>query len=284
MIIIELNGGLGNQLFQYACARHIATKLNTDLKIDPYGLARANETGNIYRPFSLQQFKIAASIATPDEVKRLKYPFGICSKAWRFVSRRILRNFIVHWNPNVLKAHDNTYLSGYFQSERYFEDISDTVRKELQLAHPLSPEASVFADMIEHDERPPISLHVRRGDYVTHPDFGGIADEAYYARAIAMIRSKVPDAHFYIFSDDIPWCKENIDIADAVFVSSTLPDYETLHLMSRCNHHIIANSTFSWWGAWCNARTDKIVIAPTRWSNMHEAWYHDIIPSQWIRV
>ncbi len=177
------------------------------------------------------------------------------------------------------------YLDGYFQSEKYFIDYTDAIRQDFSLKGPLGEAADSIAAQIRSGANT-ISLHVRRGDYLKESDFKGIANQEYYANAVKYVTEKVSHPQFFIFSDDIEWCKENLSLpADSVFVSnSDLKDYGELVLMSLCKHHIIANSSFSWWGAWLGSNPEKIVVAPKQWSNNHENWYRDIIPATWTRL
>ncbi len=279
MIIVNLKGGLGNQMFQYACGRALALRTRDELQIIAEGLEAANAIGDLYRPFSLQKFAIAGEVIGKNEIP-------LWHRLYSLFEQKVLRRFYVHFEPSLFSKKGTVYLNGYFQSEKYFADYADTIRRELRIQDPLGAAAADTASIVTNDDVS-VSLHVRRGDYVTHPEFGGIADVSYYQRAVAKMQQRVPHAHFYVFSDDIEWCRNNLALPkDAVFVSGTeMQDYEELHLMSLCRHNIIANSSFSWWGAWLNANPDKIIIAPSRWAHgKKEKDFRDIIPERWIRV
>lgn len=286
MIIVNLKGGIGNQMFQYAFGRKLALKNNDVLKLEIDGLGRANEVGDIYRPFSLEHLTIINEIATANEVSKIKYPFGLFSKGWRWFSLRILKRSNIVWNPKFLKKSGNIFLDGYWQSPKYFEDIRDTLLSEFRLHTPLSPAVTAFKDQIESNTS--VSIHVRRGDYVKNPrvqkEFG-ICEASYYQSAIEHIKRTVERPTFFMFSDDITWVKENLPLpVSTVFVQDpTLRDVEELALMSMCTHNIIANSTFSWWGAWLNAHEDKIVVAPTPWFESQPFDAH-LIPDTWIQL
>lgn len=279
VITINLKGGLGNQMFQYACGRALSLRNGDELRIVAEGLGKANAVGDIYRPFSLQKFAIAGEVVPGSSISFLQ-------KVFRKINQKVLRNFNVGFEPSILEKKGDVFLDGYFQSEKYFADAASSIRADFALQAPLCDDALEASTMILQD-RNAVSLHVRRGDYATHTDFGGIADTAYYERAIARMLKEVPNAHFYVFSDDIAWCKENLPIpADSVFVSKPeMNDYEELHLMSLCKHNIIANSSFSWWGAWLNNNPNKTVVAPTRWAHGGlEKNFKDIVPEGWIRI
>lgn len=286
MIIVNLKGGTGNQLFQYALARHLALKNNDTLKLDIDGLARANITGDIYRPFALKAFNIVEEVASPDEVQQLKYPYGIISKAWRWFRFKILRKTNIFFDAQVLTWIGDIYLDGYWQSPLYFEEIRNILLQELTLAEPLSQAAAMYAKQIKDSHS--VSLHVRRGDYINNPrvqkEFG-LCTGDYYEKAIAHITAHVTNPTYFVFSDDIKWVRNNLLLGEQVVYvkDQNLTDTEELFLMSLCKHNIIANSSFSWWGAWLNQNNAKIVIAPTPWFN-EQPCDKNLIPDSWIQL
>jgi hypothetical protein len=285
MIIIKLKGGLGNQLFQYAFGRFLAEKNKDILKIDIEGLEQT--TKDTQRKFLLEKFNISSPIAEIQEIEKIKYPFGFLSKIKRGIDSKIFRKFHVNFEPELLKLNADIYLDGFFQSELYFKNIEDIIRKELTLKDPLSPLAQEFANQIKSNSQS-VSIHIRRGDYVSNSSahkHHGTCDIKYYKHAILKIKESVSSPAFFIFSDDIEWVKENLKIDDATYVSNpNLTECEELLLMSYCSHNIIANSTFSWWGAWLNQNENKIVIAPQKWLNTDISKQPDIIPSTWIKI
>jgi len=275
MIIIQLKGGLGNQMFQYAMGRRVAHANNTDLKLD---ISWFNNIGVNYTPrkYSLQPFNIIENFASINEIKALK------------------RGRIHNLTKRILtkeRFSNNVYLSGYWQNEKYFKDIEDIIRKEFTLKKPIR---NKYIDLINHTNS--VSLHIRRGDYVINPEYRktlGACPLSYYHKAIRNILNFVTHPHFFIFSDDIKWAKNNLKFKHPVtFVSNkeqyllknTNTDYEDLILMSKCKHNIIANSSFSWWGAWLNSNPDKIVIAPKKWFNDLSLTNKDLIPELWMKI
>lgn len=286
MIIVNLKGGVGNQLFQYAIGKHLAYKNNTELKLDISGLDRANEVGDIYRPFDLNSFAIKTQIADSEEIARLKYPYGLLSKVWRWFVFKILRQKNLIFNPNILQWSDNTYLDGYWQSPKYFDDIREILLKELTLNKPLSASAQDYLKKIEENNS--TALHVRRGDYVKNPtvlkEFG-ICSNNYYSKAVRYISENIINPTFFVFSDDIEWVKTNIKLPEStIYVEGRdMSNVEDLILMSKCKHNIIANSSFSWWSAWLNNNINKIVIAPSPWFDTIE-YDKDLIPKSWIQI
>ncbi|MDP1625103.1 MAG: alpha-1,2-fucosyltransferase [bacterium] len=295
MIIVNLKGGLGNQMFQYACGRALflrnaAKDTNgfaeyTGPKLDCTGFASAMKS-DTPRKYELDGWDIVADTAWPNEIRKVKYPFGIFSKAARFFRAKVLKRYYINFVPSVLSLSGDVYLDGFFQDERYFKDFADDIRLAFTPKNPLSPKSQAWINRIYSDESS-VSLHVRRGDYTTTASAEFVSLEpSYYASALAHIRTLVPNPHVYVFSDDIAWAKANIALpSDAEFVSDPkTPLFEEIFLMSACRHNIIANSSFSWWGAWLNANPDKVVVAPKAWAKRHESWYKDIIPPTWIRL
>lgn len=286
MIIVNLKGGTGNQLFQYALGRSLAIRNDTELKLDIDGLDRANAVGDIYRPFALEAFRVVKNIATNEEVRGVKYPYGLLSKAWRYLSFKLSRDKNTLFRPEVLRWRGDIYLDGYWQSPRYFEAIRETLLEEFTLAEPLAGESARLAAHIATSQS--VSLHVRRGDYVKNPRVAkefGVCSIEYYSNAIAKLREHESGATFFIFSDDMAWVKENLPVGEnAVFVQGEgLNDKIELMLMSQCRHNIIANSSFSWWGAWLNQNPDKIVIAPTPWFDA-QPYDKDLLLPSWIQL
>ncbi len=287
MIIVNMKGGLGNQLFQYALGRHLSLRHNVPLVLDASGLERANHTGDIYRPFSLQQFAIEARTATEAEVQRYKYPYGVLSKAWRFLSFKLSRDKNTRFRPNVLTQQAPLYLDGFWQSPRYFEPIRTILLKELVLRDP-SKVVLDWQDRIRASSAS-VAIHVRRGDYIHNPvvtkRFGPCSLD-YYKRALTHLRNHITTPTFYLFSDDPTWVVEHLPLEahERIIVSDgILADFEELSLMSLCQHHIIANSSFSWWAAWLNQNSAKLVVAPTPWFD--DQTYDDaLIPATWIQL
>jgi Glycosyl transferase family 11 len=286
MIIINLKGGTGNQLFQYALGRHLAIKNHDVLKLDVHGLARANDVGDIYRPFALEPFNTIQEIATTEEIKRIKYPYGVFSKAWRFLSFKLSRDKNTLFRSKVLDWTGDIYLDGYWQSPRYFEDIRDVLLKDFTLTEPLPPVITELLEQIRGTSA--VSLHVRRGDYVKNPTVSkefGPCSLSYYERAVAAVREQIAAPTFFIFSDDPLWVQENLHLGEkTVFIAGTgLRDVDELLLMSACQHNIIANSSFSWWGAWLNQNPAKIVIAPTPWFD-NQPYDTALLPTTWTQL
>jgi hypothetical protein len=239
-------------------------------------------SGNTPRKFLLDNFKINAKIISKQEYIRL-------NNVWTKIRRRLSSIFTPEnswvYNKKYLKAKDGDYKIGYWQSEKYFKEISDLIRKEITLKRPMCEESMQMLSQIQRSDIP-ISLHIRRTDYMNDPLFReSNCNLEYYKGAIKYMKDRFGDnIVLFISSDDIGWVKENFLLDNAVYISNpNIPDYEELILMSKCKHHIIANSTFSWWGAWLNPDKDKVVIAPRYWTSP-KIPSPDIIPDTWIKI
>lgn len=297
MIIVKLIGGLGNQMFQYAAARRLAIRHNTELKLDLSFLENRQEV-TTHRVYELKHLNINATIATPHEVAEFTGEYKNRYQATLMRLRRIAGLAIFHPNvyvephfhfdPAVLDAPDNSYLDGYWQSENYFKDIGNIIQNEFTVITGQGERNRQLAEEIKATES--VSIHVRRGDFVSDKatkEFHGVCSLNYYKSAIDRIRSQVRSPHFFVFSDDPEWVKENLELSNpATFMDHNGPDkgYEDLRLMGLCTHHIIANSSFSWWGAWLGTHPSKIVIAPMRWFNDVSINTTDLLPETWMRM
>lgn len=289
MVIVRLAGGLGNQLFQYAAGRALAERHGVPLRLDLTHLAR-----DPLRSYRLDRFQIAATVATPAEVARLTHADAgrLLAKGFSFLQRYLppaRRAIFVQrqddFDPRFTALSGHVYLIGYFQSPRYFAHMADQIRMELTLREP--PDALNRALLEAITSCAAVSVHVRRGDYLTNPLYRDICTPGYYRAAMREIAARVDAPHFFVFSDDIAWAQDNLRIAYPVtYVSHNGParDHEDLRLMQHCHHHIIANSSFSWWGAWLATRRGQIVIAPPRWLNVAAREPYALIPESWIRI
>ncbi len=281
-------------MFQYAVARHLAYRHLTELRLDTSWYA--NLTPEITpRTFDLHPFNICATLASADDLigtdgvrnaKPRDLPVALWRKVrprFRFFAERSLR-----FDANVLNLPDNVCLFGFWPSEKYFIDIEAVIRQEFTLREPPDEENKRLIGVME--ATPSVSLHVRRGDYVLNTEINrihGTCSLEYYAAAIGYVAARVPGARFFVFSDDLDWVRQNLlprHPAECVAHNRGRRDHEDLRLMSHCRHHIIANSSFSWWGAWLNPRPDKIVCAPARWFAEPSYEEGDIVPSSWVKL
>ena len=287
MIISKIHGGLGNQMFQYATGRRIANDKKVALKLDTtaYGNQPSSET---VRKFELQNFNFKIDLASADEIQKIKYPFGIFSKSMRLIKQKVFRQYNIGFRPAILKVSGNYYLDGYFKNEQYFKSIEEIIRQEFTLKEPLGPAGQAAQDDMLHTNLP-VSLHIRRGDYVQDKNtlsYHGALPLSYYESAISHLSQKIGPFHLFVFSDDITWAKENLhtDFPTTFVSKPEISDYQELILMSLCKHNIIANSSFSWWSAWLNSNPNKIVLAPKKWLAKTGNDFYKEIPPSWIKL
>ncbi len=285
IVITRLIGGLGNQLFQYAAARRIAVKNGWPIKLDVSGFDAYKR-----RPYTLSQFRIVEDFASAEDLRQLKRsPFGLLiQRLVPSVRQTHIRERHFHYDPRLREIRSSIYLAGYWQSEKYFSDVSDTIRADFAVKTPPTADNARTLQLVDGTNS--VAVHVRRGDYTTNPRarrLHGSCTLDYYGRALAEISRRVHLPHFFVFSDDLVWTRTHLVLpGPAVFVDHNGPDqpHEDLRLMSRCRHHIIANSTFSWWGAWLGSHADQVVIAPKTWfaSGAHET--RDLYPHRWVQI
>ena len=290
MILVELTGGIGNQMFQYAAAKSLALHHEEELKlVSSYGASKHMPEGLQQRQFDLHHFSLPDSLATAEEISSFSFISTLeklAEKAQPNHKRKIYREPFFHYDENFYKARSNVFLKGLWQSEKYFHQFKDDIRGLFRFKKDLIRSFEELTDKIGQQQS--VSLHIRRGDYLAKISLQvlGLMPIEYYNRGIDYISSKTPEPVFYVFSDDINWAKENLRIENAVFVSANISKnhVEDLYLMSQCKHNIIANSSFSWWGAWLNSNVEKIVIAPNQWFNAGPKDTQDLIPENWIKL
>lgn len=290
MITVRLIGGLGNQMFQFAAGRRLALHHGVELRLDTgwFGSQGAQDTE---RRYELGVF--AADSAATWAAVDLPEPHGRWELARLRLSQRFGRRPSVArqdgngFDPAVLGLGDGVHLVGYWQSERYFADVAETIRADFRLR--VAPSAAAQATADEIAARPvPVSLHVRRGDYVSNPNaarYHGTQDPGYYARAVAAVAERAGgDLHLFVFSDDPDWCERALDLGHPTTVVRGNAGHEDLVLMSACRHHVIANSSFSWWGAWLDPRPDAVVVAPRHWVRQPRPGDDDVYLPAWLRL
>lgn len=297
MIVAKIQGGLGNQLFQYSYARTLSHLYNTPLKLDissydpnPENKSRDRELGRLY---VLDKFNTVGTIATQDEIRAFqKYK----RKPGHYIHNRLVANKSIYIeeiagfndaykNPPQLKKERDIYVEGYWLTEKYFLDTKDLLHKELTVK--TAPDVSNKALLEAMAGSESVCLHVRRGDFASpkYHAVNGLLSLAYYQTALETLKPNVKNPHLFIFSDDIPWVKEHMPFAyPTTYVEHNGPekDYEDLRLMSACKYFVIANSSFSWWGAWLATYPGKIVVAPDK-LRMGKTW-KDYIPDGWVQI
>lgn len=307
MIIVRVLGGLGNQLFQYALGRRLTYDKDEPLVLDIswYPKERDNFADHT---FKLDKFNASFSIADEQDVREA-VPGG---RTVTNIARRLCRycptvlqdvaNYYLeiqknypselmpsacdagvphgyHFEPSILDITNNAYLDGFWQTEKYFNEIKSVIRSDLSISEPLTGRGQEVAKLLS--ETTSVGLHVRRGIYVK---LGNALAPSYFESAVSVIASNVNNPHFFVFSDDIEWTKNNLSISyPTTYVTNNYSntDYEDLRLMGRCDHNIISNSTFSWWGTWLGEQPGQTVIAPSVWYMNQPTRDLDIVPDRW---
>ncbi len=310
----RLDGGLGNQMFQYAVGRALSLGCGVPLYLD----------ATVYRSYTSRQytlgvFDVKAEIYSARKAALLKFapleaggriigklarklPSDVITMVKRILAERASgrqKHAPPHgsghyrrekekyaFDETILSIQPPVYLDGYWQNENYFVHHRTEILRDFELKVPISEKAAEYKRMIVQTAPASVSLHIRRGDYVQSREarklYDGICDLDYYDRALQMLNSAVPEPSIFVFSDDLAWARAHLRFERMIFVEGCL-DYEEMFLMSCCQHNIIANSSFSWWGAWLNANKEKIVIGPRRWHKSGSNLFTPL-PENWRRV
>ncbi len=274
-------------MFQYAFGYSLSKKLKQELLLDTT-LIKEDQLRN----YSLDCFKISGSLISEKKFKSLFIlPIKIIRK-FNFINNFYSSvNFISEssfsFNKKVLNLRGNICLDGYWQSEKYFKDVSNEIKEEFLLNKKISLRSQKLFSKIKKTNA--VSCHVRRSDYTKNSitnNIHGTCSIEWYQKCFDFILKRIKNPVFYVFSDDIEWVKSNFpNNAEFIFAESFEKgkDYEDLYLMSQCKHNIIANSSFSWWSAWLNEHIDKIVICPKNWFQI-DINTEDLIPYSWINL
>lgn len=277
MVITKLYGGLGNQMFQYAAGLAVARRLAAPLFVDTtwFDPRRHPPEAPPLRVYELDAFGISETIPLRARLRmNLRRPAVFAEAGFGY-------------QPEIETLRGDVVLDGHWQSYRYFESVAGEVREAFRFPSPASATGRRLLERIAGANT--VAVHVRRGDYVANPKLArkfGVLSPVYYGEAAARIDHRAGDPEFLVFSDEIDWCRRNIalDGGRTTFVEGTAGAHEDMLLMSRCRHHIVANSSFSWWGAWLGAEPDQVVVAPARWFNDPPVDTSDLIPDGWLRI
>jgi hypothetical protein len=282
MVVVQMRGRLGNQMFIYAFGLAVAQASGKKIYFDWLGYEEG--VSGFIKRLRVSVKKRTRNVLGCAQTVQLEEIFGIklkrapwFSMGWVGICRRMLyiRESEVSSFPqliNILKSNKNIYLDGYWQLEDYFSGVEENVRNVFCLSRHLSPGATSLCNLIKQSIS--VAVHVRRGDYIDNPETAAehnICGVGFYRQAIDWVKSNVAEPKIFIFSDDIKWCIRNLsDLADdIVFVDydrkTALPETD-IELMMSCTHFIIANSSYSWWAAWLGESKNKIVVAPSLWN------------------
>ena len=292
MVIVRITWGLWNQMFQYAYIKALSLKNNSNFRLDI-------ETFEHYKlhKYCLEFFNIQRKYCKISEVPFYK-KFNSNNKYLEYLlvkikclAKKFNKNHYIekqfNFDADFLNIKQG-YVEGYFQTEKYFIEYEDDIRKDFTFAISPSPENEKIIEKINSCNA--ISIHIRRWDYISNDTTNrvhGTCDLNYYKQAIGLIKEKIDNPIFFFFSDDINWAKEHLKVSEKSYYidrNNANTNYEDMRLMSLCKHNIIANSSFSWWWAWLNSNPKKIVIAPSKWFNDNSRSTSDIIPSTWKKI
>jgi len=284
MIITRLQGGLGNQLFQFAAGYALAKQLCQPLKLDIITSFPKNHK----RSFELEKFHIAYTLATPGDLRKFipvprlyRHLPGLLS----IISRNVYREPHFQFDPNFYRLTAPVFLDGFWQSPKYFENIEGEIRRLFHVTSSLIQNVQEKGNELRSEQS--VSIHIRRSDFLAPKAaaYHGVLSKDYYQRAIRHISGKIPGASFHFFSDDMEWVKRELSPPPgSQYVSGATSAIEDFYLMSCCRHNIIANSSFSWWAAWLNDNPLKIVVAPKAWFAANTIDSGDLIPRNWERL
>jgi hypothetical protein len=293
MIVIEIMGGLGNQMFQYAAGRSLSLRLGVPLQLDLTWFLEPHSACSS-RPFLLRCFPCGIVGASPETVRRTVQS-GLIRRLTGLISGKLsgmIREPGYQYWESFEKITAPAYLSGYWQNERYFKAATSVIREDFIFPEFPTVDAYCLADAMRSTPNS-VAVHVRRGDYIANPVMGafhGICPKQYYADALQYLRAAVGhELAAFVFSDEPDWVREYFDspglpVTVVDFPEHILSPWHDMHLMTLCRHHIIANSSFSWWGAWLGETDGGVVCAPSRWflaENMEDA---SPIPDRWVRL
>lgn len=287
MIVVRLKGGMGNQMFQYALGKSLACKHNTKLGLD-ISLLKKDEQKHTYRKYSLDIFNLPSDIMIADFANNFTERFFDRIFKNKKKLNLISEHHFYHFDNKIFQLPDNSCFDGYWQCFKYFDPYADVIKKDFSFKKNLTVESEMIAKQIQSSLA--VSIHIRRGDYITNAEtrnYHGGCDMDYYTNAIQLIRKKNQDVSFFVFSDDPDWVRENFNpnvkfhiVSKTEMINAT----DEFHLMTLCKHAIIANSSFSWWGAWLINNPEKIIIAPKKWIQDATINTDDLFPASWIRI
>jgi len=279
MIIVTLMGGMGNQMFQYAFGKSLSLRYNVPLKIDLSFLQRRDlAIGFVYRDYDLDLFNIEEDFTLNSKGKTVKINEFNFSYSVEYIDKI----------GQLLKKNTTVIIEGYWQSPKYFKDFEIQIRKDFEFKENIknSKNLSLIDVLDKIHSTNSVMINIRRTDYL-NTSFHGVLGSDYINKSVAQIESKINEAHYFVFSDDIEWCRAHIELKNMLIIDHSYKgdrfgDY--LQLMKSCKNFIIPNSTFAWWAAWLNNNPQKIVIAPENWFTNSQIDTTDLIPSEWIRL
>ena len=294
MIVVQITGGLGNQMFQYAAGRALSLKKNTDLILNIQHFDDIAEKKDlINRDFELGIFGLDKKVRKNPFINYLKTNSNFLKRIYYLIRKKLI-NFSFFYEGNLEHKNEfhflgkSVYLQGYFQSEKYFKDYRKELLSDFNFPEDINSENKRLLNLINKNSS--VSIHIRRGDYINNKltnSVHGVLPKSYFEDAVKIILSKVSNPYFFIFSDDPEWVKNNFKLEvpfEIISHNQGNQSYIDMYLMSCCDHNIVANSSFSWWGAWLNKNPEKIVIGTKNWFIDPEKQRNDIMCESWIKI
>lgn len=291
MITVRLKGGMGNQMFQYAFGRRLAKELDTDLQLDLTSLLDRSKGDFVYRDYDLPIFRVRDKFMHSPRLLRTLYRprkrfvYKLIDKAVKR-GRPHIKEEQFHFEPSFVNTPvANALYEGWFQSYRYFEGVEDELRSDFRFVHPILPESEELLARIVGSNA--VCLNVRRTDFLKVDNLN-TTNLDYFLRGAQRMAESTDAPHFFIFSDDVAWCRENIildyptEVVGHEHKGIKFGNY--LQLMIACQHYIIPNSSFAWWATWLNEKPDKLVVAPNNWFADQSIDTSDLVPEDWIRL
>lgn len=294
MIQVQLSGGLGNQMFQYAFGKHLAINTQSELVLDLAYIQSKLPFKKFSTPmqYELDIFNLNVDCNSLYFSNGITYPLAKLEYYLKTKRNTNKNNTLIEsgmqFNADYLEKDEPLFIQGNFQSELYFKDIEADIREDFEFIHPLEEQNQQILNQIKSSNS--VSIHIRRGDYLSIKNNASkfrALELYYYKNAMSILENKMENITYFVFSDDINWVKENLKThAETIFINHNKgkSSYIDMQLMSNCQHNIIANSTFSWWAAWLNANKNKIVVAPKTWFLIDELNQNDIVPISWISL
>jgi Glycosyl transferase family 11 len=295
-VIVALTGGLGNQLFQYAAGKSLASRWGADLLWDLSWFNEVKHMSNTtVREFALEPFNL--NIRTHNLGHNIPVPSGRIGHALsraltEFLCKiqriKVVKERTFNFDPSVFSISPTLRLEGYWQSLKYFRDIENTIRSEIGTVRNINTSSAKLLKEIRESDS--ICVHIRRGDYISNPSAAqthGICMVNYYKKGLECVSQGMKSPHCFVFSDDPNWVRTDFSIPipmTLVDINGPSEAYQDLWLMSACKKFVIANSSLSWWGAWLGTNPNKVVVAPKKWFLGEDKNTSDLIPSEWIRL
>lgn len=275
-------------MFQYAAARSLSLKRGLPFSVtfdDPYKF--------VARKYALDIFQLHLNFAGMDDLSRYAPKTGLKRKIFQLLGKNpepylFQEKEYYVFDPTLFGFNNQIYLRGFWQSYQYFEDIREVLLNDFTFKKPASGKNAEWFNLALESNS--VSIHVRRGDYVSVAQANkshGVMEVPYYEQAIKAVAQRIGKVRFFVFSDDMPWVRENLKLPeDTVFIEGNDGEaaFEDMRLMTQCRHNIIANSSFSWWGAWLNQHPGKLVVAPNQWTTSVELKNITLAPAEWIII